>query len=88
MGTGGATGCRLSVPIEGIDPFPAEGYVDPAATVQCKGWTMKILAAVSMAQLLVNAPQWQSGIDEIRRITPGPIGVGTEHELTRRSSRP
>jgi hypothetical protein len=31
-----------------------------------------------------NAPQWQSGIDEIRRITPGPIGVGTEHELTRR----
>jgi len=31
-----------------------------------------------------NAPQWQSGIDEIRRITPGPLGVGTEHELTRR----
>lgn len=31
-----------------------------------------------------NAPQWQSGIDEIRRVTPGPIGVGTEHELTRR----
>ncbi|TVU61973.1 hypothetical protein FQP90_12960 [Paenarthrobacter nitroguajacolicus] len=31
-----------------------------------------------------NAPRWQSGIDEVRRITPGPIGVGTEHELTRR----
>ncbi|WP_258805750.1 SRPBCC family protein [Pseudarthrobacter sp. NS4] len=31
-----------------------------------------------------NAPRWQSGIDEIRRITPGPLGVGTEHELTRR----
>lgn len=31
-----------------------------------------------------NAPRWQSGIDEIRRITPGPVGVGTEHELTRR----
>lgn len=31
-----------------------------------------------------NAPRWQSGIDEIRRITPGSIGVGTEHELTRR----
>ena len=31
-----------------------------------------------------NAPQWQSGIDDIRRITPGPLGVGTEHELTRR----
>jgi hypothetical protein len=31
-----------------------------------------------------NAPQWQSGIDEIRRITPVPIGIGTEHELARR----
>lgn len=31
-----------------------------------------------------NAPRWQSGIDEIRRITPGPIGIGTEHELVRR----
>ena len=31
-----------------------------------------------------NAPRWQSGIDDIRRITPGPLGVGTEHELTRR----
>jgi uncharacterized protein YndB with AHSA1/START domain len=31
-----------------------------------------------------NAPRWQSGIDEIRRITPGPLRVGTEHELTRR----
>ncbi|WP_258805093.1 SRPBCC family protein [Pseudarthrobacter sp. NS4] len=31
-----------------------------------------------------NAPKWQSGIDEIRRVTPGPLGVGTEHELTRR----
>jgi hypothetical protein len=31
-----------------------------------------------------NAPRWQSGIDEIRRLTPGPIGVGTEHEFTRR----
>ena len=31
-----------------------------------------------------NAPRWQNGIDEIQRITPGPIGVGTEHELTRR----
>ena len=31
-----------------------------------------------------NAPRWQSGIADIRRITPGPIGVGTEHELTRR----
>lgn len=31
-----------------------------------------------------NGPRWQSGIDDIRRITPGPLGVGTEHELTRR----
>ncbi|ABM10718.1 uncharacterized protein YndB with AHSA1/START domain [Paenarthrobacter ilicis] len=31
-----------------------------------------------------NAPRWQNGIDDIRRITPGPLRVGTEHELTRR----
>lgn len=31
-----------------------------------------------------NAPRWQSGIHDIRRITPGPLRVGTEHELTRR----
>ena len=31
-----------------------------------------------------NAPRWQSGLHEVRRITPGPIGVGTEHEFARR----
>lgn len=31
-----------------------------------------------------NAPQWQKGLHEVRRITPGPIGVGTEHEFARR----
>lgn len=31
-----------------------------------------------------NAPQWQSGIENVRRTSPGPIGVGTEHEFTRR----
>ena len=31
-----------------------------------------------------NAPQWQKGLHEVRRITPGPLGVGTEHEFARR----
>lgn len=30
-----------------------------------------------------NAPRWQSGLREVRRLTSGPIGVGTEHEFTR-----
>ncbi len=31
-----------------------------------------------------NAPRWQRGLHEVRRITPGPIGVGTEHVFVRR----
>jgi Polyketide cyclase / dehydrase and lipid transport len=31
-----------------------------------------------------NAPLWQEGLYEARRVTPGPIGVGTEHEFVRR----
>ena len=31
-----------------------------------------------------NAPQWQNGLHEVRRLTEGPIGVGTEHEFVRR----
>ncbi|MEO6201259.1 MAG: SRPBCC family protein [Cryobacterium sp.] len=31
-----------------------------------------------------NAPQWQKGLHEVRRMTPGPLGVGTEHEFARR----
>ena len=31
-----------------------------------------------------NAPQWQDGLYEVRRLTEGPIGVGTEHEFVRR----
>lgn len=30
-----------------------------------------------------NAPRWQSGLRQVRRLTSGPIGVGTEHEFTR-----
>ena len=30
-----------------------------------------------------NAPRWQSGLQQVRRLTSGPIGVGTEHEFTR-----
>ena len=31
-----------------------------------------------------NAPRWQRGLHEVRRITPGPVGVGTEHVFVRR----
>jgi hypothetical protein len=31
-----------------------------------------------------NAPRWQHGLHEVRRETPGPIGVGTEHAFVRR----
>lgn len=30
-----------------------------------------------------NAPRWQTGLDEVRRLTDGPIGVGSEHEFVR-----
>lgn len=30
-----------------------------------------------------NAPQWQTGLHEVRQLTDGPIGVGTEHEFVR-----
>ena len=31
-----------------------------------------------------NAPSWQNGLHEVRRLTDGPIGVGTEHVFVRR----
>ena len=31
-----------------------------------------------------NAPTWQAGLHEVRRLTDGPIGVGTQHEFVRR----
>jgi len=30
-----------------------------------------------------NAPQWQTDLHEVRRLTDGPIGVGSEHEVVR-----
>jgi hypothetical protein len=32
----------------------------------------------------LNAPRWQRGLHEVRRITDGPIGVGSEHVFVRR----
>jgi uncharacterized membrane protein len=31
-----------------------------------------------------NGPKWQKDLHEVRRVTPGPIGVGSEHEFVRR----
>lgn len=33
---------------------------------------------------MTNAPRWQSGLREVRRLTPGPLRVGTEHDFVRR----
>jgi len=30
-----------------------------------------------------NAPHWQTELHEVRRLTDGPIGVGSEHEFVR-----
>lgn len=30
-----------------------------------------------------NAPQWQTDLREVRRLTDGPIGIGSEHEFVR-----
>lgn len=31
-----------------------------------------------------NAPRWQAGLEEVHRLTPGPIRVGSEHRFIRR----
>ena len=31
-----------------------------------------------------NAPQWQNGLREVRRLTEGPIGAGSQYEFVRR----
>lgn len=31
-----------------------------------------------------NGPRWQHGLVEVERVTPGPIGMGTEHVFVRR----
>ncbi len=31
-----------------------------------------------------NGPRWQHDLKEVRRLTDGPLGIGTEHEFVRR----
>lgn len=72
----------MYVPIEGIDPFPARGYGDPAATVQRKEETMKIVAAVSMAQLLVHVATARKAVrDQVPYDTP--FGRGKPENVAR-----
>jgi hypothetical protein len=33
---------------------------------------------------IANGPRWQTGLHEVRRLTPGPLRVGTEHDVIRR----
>lgn len=32
----------------------------------------------------LNAPTWQRGLEEVKRLTEGPIGIGTRHAFVRR----
>ena len=32
----------------------------------------------------INAPRWQNGLEQVRRVTDGPPGVGTKHVVVRK----
>ena len=34
-----------------------------------------------------NTPEWQQGLDGVRRTTDGPVGIGTRHTFVRRLGR-
>ena len=55
--------------------------IDLETTVEIARPVPKVFAFVADQ---TNAPEWQDGLHEVRRLTEGPIGVGTEHEFTRR----
>ena len=43
-----------------------------------------VAAVFALVADQTNAPRWQHGLAEVRRLTEGPLGVGTEHEFIRR----
>jgi hypothetical protein len=56
---------------EVLNPYEAQSPGRPAS---------EVFAFVSDQ---TNAPLWQEGLQEVRRITEGPIRVGTEHVFAR-----
>lgn len=55
--------------------------IDVTTTIEIARPTDEVFAFVADQ---TNAPRWQTGLHGVRRLTPGPIGVGSEHEFARR----
>ena len=55
--------------------------IDLATTVEIARPVDEVFAFVADH---TNAPQWQQGLQEVRRLTDGPLGVGSQHEFVRR----
>ncbi|MBA2513779.1 MAG: SRPBCC family protein [Solirubrobacterales bacterium] len=55
--------------------------IDLETTVEISRPVTEVFAFVADQ---TNAPRWQGGLHEVRRLTEGPLGVGTEHEFIRR----
>ena len=55
--------------------------IDLETTVEISRPVAEVFAFVADQ---TNAPRWQNGLAEVRRLTEGPLGVGTEHEFIRR----
>ena len=55
--------------------------IDLETTVEISRPVAEVFAYVADQ---TNAPQWQNGLEEVRRLTEGPIGVGSQHEFIRR----
>ncbi len=52
--------------------------IDQETTVEIARPVEEVFAFVADQ---THAPQWQAGLHEVRRLTEGPVGVGTEHEF-------
>ncbi|MDJ1369787.1 SRPBCC family protein [Gulosibacter molinativorax] len=50
------------------------------STVEIERPAAEVFAFVSDQ---LNAPRWQQGLESVKRLTPGPIRVGSEHEFVR-----
>jgi len=55
--------------------------IDVTTTVEISRPAPEVFAFVADQ---TNGPRWQSGLADVRRLTEGPLGVGTEHEFVRR----
>jgi uncharacterized membrane protein len=64
----------------GSNPTPSV-MIDVKSSIEIARPPAEVFAFVSDH---TNAPEWQADLHEVRRLTDGPIGVGSEHEFVRR----